>query len=397
MLVDLALPALLLAASTREVVTGRNWRNLPILGALCLLLLGNGLTHLEALSLVATAGLGIRIGLATLLGLIGLIGGRRCRASPATVWRAEARRPCRPLSAPSTVGARARGRGPDRVDPRRELGGDITAGAGRRPRHAFRQCRWRPHRIGREPIFLSMHLGYAWLALGLVLLGTVGVADRLPLSAALHALGAGAVGTMILAVMCRTSLAHTGRLPVGNTGTAIAFLALTLAAALRVTAELMPASIFLAACRRRCLDHQLHSLRADLYAGPGNGESNAALGSTRLMAETAVLAVDADAVCAFVNDQLDAAVHATPPGHGIQGSLPQLTPPASRRDRRVKEESMANRPVREMIEREPGRMRATLGDGARPPCEAMTGNRCGSILVMEGAASRSASSPSVTC
>ena len=51
----------------------------------------------------------------------------------------------------------------------------------------------------------------------------------------------GAVGTMILAVMCRTSLAHTGRPPMGGAGTAIACLALTLAAGLRVTAELVPA------------------------------------------------------------------------------------------------------------------------------------------------------------
>ena len=41
MMVDLALPTLVLAASTREVVTGHNWRNLPMLGALSLLLLGN--------------------------------------------------------------------------------------------------------------------------------------------------------------------------------------------------------------------------------------------------------------------------------------------------------------------------------------------------------------------
>ena len=83
----------------REVVTGRNWRNLPLLGALSLLLLGNGLMHLEALNVVATAGLGIRIGFATLLCLIGLIRGGCCRASPATVWRATVRRRCRHLSA----------------------------------------------------------------------------------------------------------------------------------------------------------------------------------------------------------------------------------------------------------------------------------------------------------
>ena len=73
-----------------------------------------------------------------------------------------------------------------------------------------------------------------------MLLGAVGVAGGPPASAALHALGVGAVGTMILAVMCRTSLAHTGRPPIGGAGTTIACLALTLAAGLRVTAELMP-------------------------------------------------------------------------------------------------------------------------------------------------------------
>ena len=103
---------------------------------------------------------------------------------------------------------------------------------------ALRQCRWRSRRIGREPILLAMPPGHAWLALGLVLLGVVGVP---PPSIALHALGVGAVGTMILAVMCRTSLAHTGRPAVGGAGNATACLSLTLAAGLRVTAELVPA------------------------------------------------------------------------------------------------------------------------------------------------------------
>jgi uncharacterized protein involved in response to NO len=88
---------------------------------------------------------------------------------------------------------------------------------------AWRQGRWRPHRVGREPILLAMHLGYAWLALGLLLLGVSGLAG-VPASAALHAWGIGAIGTMILAVMCRTSLAHTGRAAVGSAGTAAAVL-----------------------------------------------------------------------------------------------------------------------------------------------------------------------------
>jgi uncharacterized protein involved in response to NO len=242
MLVDLALPALLLAASAREVVTGRNWRNLPVLGALCLLVLSNGLTHLEALGLVATAGLGVRIGLATLLGLIGLIGGRLV---PSFTRNRLARQGETTLPAPFGPVDRwglglvvaaliAWSLAPDSVAtaPLALAAGIATV---------LRQCRWRPCRIGREPILLAMHLGHAWLALGLVLLGVVGVAGAPPPSIALHALGVGAVGTMILAVMCRTSLAHTGRPVVGGAGSATACLSLTLAAGLRVTAELVPA------------------------------------------------------------------------------------------------------------------------------------------------------------
>jgi len=241
MLVDLALPALVLAASAREVVTGRNWRNLPVLGALSLLLLGNGLTHLEALGVVATAGLGIRLGLATLLGLIALIGGRLLPSFTRNrlVRRGE-------TTLPTPFGPVDRGglalvvaalitwsAAPDSMAtaPLALAAGIATA---------IRQCRWRPHRIGREPILVALHLGYVWLAFGLLLLGAVGVAGGPTPSAALHALGVGAVGTMILAVMCRTSLAHTGRPPVGGAGSAIACLALTLAAGLRVAAELLP-------------------------------------------------------------------------------------------------------------------------------------------------------------
>jgi uncharacterized protein involved in response to NO len=242
LLVDLALPALVLAASAREVVTGRNWRNLPVLGALSLLLTGNTLMHLAALGLAATADLGIRLGLATLLGLIALIGGRllpsftrnRLARSGEAVFPAPASAIDRVALALVVAALVAWSLAPGSImTPPLALAAGIAT--------FFRQGRWRPHRIGREAILVALHLGYAWLALGLVLLGAAPITDRLPASAALHALGAGAVGTMILAVMCRTSLAHTGRPPVGDTGTAIASLALTLAAALRVTAELVPA------------------------------------------------------------------------------------------------------------------------------------------------------------
>src|SRR6185312_10864862 len=75
-LLDLAFPAVFLGVVAREILAGRNWRNLPMLGALALLFLGNLLVHLEALGLAATAELGNRLGVATLLMLISFVGGR---------------------------------------------------------------------------------------------------------------------------------------------------------------------------------------------------------------------------------------------------------------------------------------------------------------------------------
>src|SRR5579859_6578632 len=73
---DLAFPTAFLGAIAREIAAGRNWRNLPMVGALSLLLVGNLLVHLDALGVAATAALGDRLGIATLVMLITLIGGR---------------------------------------------------------------------------------------------------------------------------------------------------------------------------------------------------------------------------------------------------------------------------------------------------------------------------------
>src|SRR5579875_1617216 len=75
-LADLSFPAAFLGVVAREIIAGRNWRNLPMLAALSLLLIGNLLVHLEALGLADTAAVGNRIGLATLWMLISLVGGR---------------------------------------------------------------------------------------------------------------------------------------------------------------------------------------------------------------------------------------------------------------------------------------------------------------------------------
>ena len=78
--------------------------------------------------------------------------------------------------------------------------------------HLARLLRWRGMWTAQEPILLVLHIGYLWLVVSLALLGvSVLTPSYLAPSTALHALTAGAIGTMTLAVMTRASLGHTGR------------------------------------------------------------------------------------------------------------------------------------------------------------------------------------------
>jgi uncharacterized protein involved in response to NO len=79
-----------------------------------------------------------------------------------------------------------------------------------------------------------LHLGYAWLVIGLglkaaSLLLHAAFADRW-----IHALTVGAFTTMILAVMTRASLGHTGRPLVAPRSIPLAYLLVTFAAVIRV-------------------------------------------------------------------------------------------------------------------------------------------------------------------
>jgi uncharacterized protein involved in response to NO len=73
---DLSFLALLLAVVLREILAGRNWRNLPIPVVLGGLLVANALTHADAVGLAATGQLGQRLSIAIVILLISLVGGR---------------------------------------------------------------------------------------------------------------------------------------------------------------------------------------------------------------------------------------------------------------------------------------------------------------------------------
>ncbi len=237
---DLSFPAAFLAVVAREILAGSNWRNLPMLGALALLLVGNLLVHLDALGFADTAQLGNRLGLVTLFMLISLVGGRIVPSFTHN-WLAKMRPDVAPPASEGRFDIAALvvtgvallvwAFAPDAsVTPWAVLAAGVAV--------ALRLSRWRSLRTVQEPLLLILHIGYGWLAFGLLLLGFDGLFDMLPPAAALHALTVGAIGTMTLAVMTRASLGHTGRPLQAGPATKAIYVLITVAAVLRVFSPL---------------------------------------------------------------------------------------------------------------------------------------------------------------
>ena len=242
MIVDLAFLSVFFVMIGREVIAGKNWRNLPPAMAIAILAVGNAAVHLEGRLEWIPYGLGGRLGLAVLLLLITLIGGRIIPAFTRN-WLAKQQREPLPILF----------NGFDRIVilaslvalltwtalPEMQLSGVLLAAAG--VLNLVRLTRWRGLATLSEPLLAILHLGYLWLGFGLLLLGLELMLAEPLLRGALHALATGAAGTMILAVMTRASLGHSDLPLTAGRGTCICYLLLTAAVVARVVAPAMPA------------------------------------------------------------------------------------------------------------------------------------------------------------
>lgn len=104
--------------------------------------------------------------------------------------------------------------------------------------HAWRHASWKPWLTRRRPILWILHTAYAWLWLGLALLGAAQLGG-ISASAGVHALGVGATGGLIIGMITRTARGHTGRtLQVGAPELA-AYVLVLVAALLRVLLPLL--------------------------------------------------------------------------------------------------------------------------------------------------------------
>jgi uncharacterized protein involved in response to NO len=96
-----------------------------------------------------------------------------------------------------------------------------------------RMAPWGSLHTLKNPLLWSLHAGHAFVGLGLLLRGIALVVPAVTASAALHALTAGAVGSLTLGMMARVSLGHTGRMLAVKPAVGVAFGLMVLAGLVR--------------------------------------------------------------------------------------------------------------------------------------------------------------------
>jgi uncharacterized protein involved in response to NO len=212
MAVDLAFPLALVAVLAREIVAGRNWKNLPVLALALGLTLANALYHIDAAQGGYPAGgVGLRLGLAVAVMLISLIGGRIVPSFTRN-WLAQRRSPTLPVPFgpvdSAVLALTLVALGVWVIWPGHGGTAGLCALAG--VAQLWRLSRWSGRHTGAEPLIWVLHVGYALVPLGFF---AVAAGQFLPGMgpAAQHVWMAGAVGLMTLAVMTRASLGHAGR------------------------------------------------------------------------------------------------------------------------------------------------------------------------------------------
>ncbi len=242
--IDLAFPVLLGAVILREIIAGRNWKNLPVLALLAVFTLANAMFYVDAAQgRFAAQGTGLRLGLAAAIMMIALIGGRIVPSFTRNwlVSRGDPARPAPPMQrfdkvtlmitlAALTLWV---------VWPQDRPTGIALLAIG--VLHFVRLARWRGWRTRAEPLVLVLHAGYAFLPLGALALGMVALfPETIGADAAQHLWMAGAIGLMTLSVMTRATLGHTGRALVAGAGTVTLYGMVVGSVALRVAAAFWP-------------------------------------------------------------------------------------------------------------------------------------------------------------
>lgn len=228
-------------AAGREIVAGRNWRNLKVLLPLTALLAANVAFHAEA-HFAGLSDVSRRLAIGAIVVLIMIIGGRiipsftrnwLVRENPGRLPTPFGRFDTLAIAV-STAALAAW-----IFFPAHFASGALMIAAA--ALNAARLLRWAGERAARDPLVLILHIAFCFVPVGFFLAGlAVILPDNVPSAAGLHAFGVGAMGSMTLAVMTRATLGHTGRALAASPGTCMIYAAILAAAVFRIAAAFLP-------------------------------------------------------------------------------------------------------------------------------------------------------------
>ncbi len=210
--IDLAFPAFLIVFIARELVAAGNYRNFRVLALLALFMAADA-TFLYEAALAGTGAYAVRAGLAVVLTLIMLIGGRIIPAFTRN-WMAQHHETALPEPFGRydglTIGVSALALALWTIGPYGAPAAWTLAFAGLL--NIGRLARWHGGHVLSEGLVAILHVAYAFIPLGLLAMA-LSIYDLflMPAGAATHLLTAGSIGMMTMAVMTRTSLGHTGQ------------------------------------------------------------------------------------------------------------------------------------------------------------------------------------------
>jgi uncharacterized protein involved in response to NO len=240
-IIDCAYLVTLTAVITREIIAGSNWRNLRVAVLVAVTAIANIVFQVEVL-LAAAPNYGLRLAVAAIVALIMVVGGR---ITPSFTSNWLTRQGSQKRPAPFNrfdIGSIAVGAialvswivAPNWYGIAALL--LLMAGA-----QAARLSRWAGAAAWRDPLLFILHVGYAFVPLGALILSlSILWPETVPASGALHAWTTGAMGITTLAVMTRATLGHTGRELVSTPSTLLIYIAILFAAVTRLTAPFLP-------------------------------------------------------------------------------------------------------------------------------------------------------------
>ncbi|MCP4935113.1 MAG: NnrS family protein [bacterium] len=230
--------AMLLA---REIIAGKNTKNLPVVAIVSALAASNITFHMAALEIipiVSTRQVAL-LAIYLVVLLVTLIGGR---VVPSFTRNWMARNNVTPLPAPRD--------GVDQLGsllipfaallllalPQSRLTGLFCVFTALL--HLYRLARWQGFATISEPLVVILHIGYGWIGIGFLLAGISILTSNIPFVAALHAFTAGMIGTMVLAIMTRASRGHTNQSLEADTGTTAIYILVSSSALIRVVSAI---------------------------------------------------------------------------------------------------------------------------------------------------------------